>query len=590
MRFSIYAIGTTLLIALSSLGCGSKTTLSVNPPRDSGVPPRDSEPDARDAEPDVPPRMDLTVDCPRRDQYTTVLLPIAFSATVDSTSPITRSGWTLTSAPAGSTSTNMPESGLSTAITPDAVGDYLLTLRVENAEGLGGSCEVVVHSIVGPPVAICPEEPLTTMINEPLEVVGDAFDDVGVVSQEWRLESGPGRAVLDPVDTLVTTFFAREPGDYVVSLTVIDTEMATDTCTVPIRVTAPPRVFCPMSPIMTPTRQPLDITARAEDDTRRLTVAWELVNRPDMSATTLDPTDAMTTRMTPDRQGRYRVRFTATDSDGLTASCEVEVIGTPTPPECMDTIVDTTPLTETTITANGVDDGTILGWRWTLTRLQEGSAARAPRPANEMTTFFTPDIVGEYLLGLQIVDDDRETATCQYTVRAVATEGLRIEINWDTNGTDMDTHLLRPLPEGTSWFNDNDCYYANCNDESGAVLEWGNPGLEDNPRLDLDDTGGFGPENINVDEPQPGIYRVGVHAFRGNGRVTVRIYCGGSTTMPRQSFGPTLLRGSGGPRPNDFWRVADVEVTAAGTCRITELLSPAGRPDIQGDEDARARR
>ncbi len=590
MRFSIYAIGTTLLIALSSLGCGSKTTLSVNPARDSGVRTRDAEPDAGDAEPDVPPRMDLTVDCPRRDQYTTVLLPIAFSATVESTSPITRSSWTLTSVPAGSTSTNMPESGLSTAITPDAVGDYFLTLRVENEEGLGGSCEVVVHSIVGPPVAICPEGPLTTLVNEPLEVVGDAFDDVGVVSQEWRLESGPGMAILDPTDTLVTTFFAREPGDYVVSLTVVDTERATDTCTVPIRVTAPPRVFCPMSPIMAPTRRPVDITARAEDDTAGLAVAWELVNRPDMSTASLAPTDAVTTRMTPDRQGRYRLRFTATDSDGLTASCEVEVIGTPTPPECMDTIVDTTPLTETTITANGIDDGTIVGWRWTLTRLQEGSAAGPPRPVNEMTTFFTPDIVGEYLLDLQITDDDRETATCQYTVRAVATEGLRIEVNWDTNSTDMDTHLLRPLPEGTSWFNDNDCYYANCNEASGALLEWGDPGLDDNPRLDLDDTNGFGPENINVDEPYPGVYRVGIHAFSGTGSVTVRIYCGGSTTMPRQTFGPTLLRGTGGTRGNDFWRVADVEIIGAATCRITELLSPAGLPDIQTETDARASR
>ena len=43
----------------------------------------------------------------------------------------------------------------------------------------------------------------------------------------------------------------------------------------------------------------------------------------------------------------------------------------------------------------------------------------------------------------------------------------------------------------------------------------------------------------SVEGPQNGTYRVGVHAYRGNGRVTVRIYCGGSTTTPRQTFGPT---------------------------------------------------
>ncbi len=115
------------------------------------------------------------------------------------------------------------------------------------------------------------------------------------------------------------------------------------------------------------------------------------------------------------------------------------------------------------------------------------------------------------------------------------------------------------------------------------------PGLEDNPRLDLDDVDGLGPENINVDRPYAGSYRVAVHAFRGEARVTVRIYCGGSETMPTRTYGPTTLHGSSSSRNNDFWRIADVQITSAGGCRITDIGS-AARPDIRPATDAEARR
>jgi hypothetical protein len=267
----------------------------------------------------------------------------------------------------------------------------------------------------------------------------------------------------------------------------------------------------------------------------------------------------------------------------------VTVIGTPTPPDatCPATI-ETTPLETVTLTGNGIDDGRIVSYRWDLVSSPLGSAARPPSPRDARETRFTPDIAGEYRIRLTVTDDDGETGTCEFLVLALAREGIRVEMFWDTDGTDMDTHLLRP--EGRSWFDDNDCYYGNCNESTGAVLEWGMPGLEDNPRLDLDNTSGRGPENINIDRPYAGTYRVGIHAFRGNGRVTVRIYCGGSETMPRQTFGPVLLRGAGGSSfDNDFWRVADIEISGA-TCRITSLATAAGTPNITRATDAQTRR
>ncbi len=240
------------------------------------------------------------------------------------------------------------------------------------------------------------------------------------------------------------------------------------------------------------------------------------------------------------------------------------------PPE-----VETPPLTSVEITGTAEDDGEIVSWAWRRVERPDGSAARRPDPANRPTTTFTPDIVGVYLLELTVTDDDRMTATCQTRVIAAATEGLRIEMFWDSDGTDMDTHLLNP--GARRWYNDDDCYYANC---TGGRLEWGDPGADDNPSLDIDDTDGFGPENINIDEPENGTYRVGVEAYSGTARqVTVRIYCGGSTTEPRATVGPVALSGGRGGRDDDFWRVADVEIRG-GSCTVTELLRD-GAPDIR---------
>ena len=67
----------------------------------------------------------------------------------------------------------------------------------------------------------------------------------------------------------------------------------------------------------------------------------------------------------------------------------------------------------------------------------------------------------------------------------------------------------------------------------------------------------------------PGVYRVAVDAYRGGGNVSVRIYCGGSVTVPVATFGPTSL-----PATGWMWRVADVDIRGPGDCSVTTLGAP----------------
>jgi hypothetical protein len=138
----------------------------------------------------------------------------------------------------------------------------------------------------------------------------------------------------------------------------------------------------------------------------------------------------------------------------------------------------------------------------------------------------------------------------------------------------MDLHLLSPAAK--RWFDNDtkqDCFYSTCHDDTPA---WSSPASDaDDPHLDIDDTDGFGPENINVDQPAPGIYRVGVHSYSGTAeKLTIRLYCGGSRLEPRVTLGPISLE------VDKVWKAADVEITADGGCQVRSLALPGGLPNV----------
>jgi hypothetical protein len=500
-----------------------------------------------------------------------------------SSAPLAESAWTLTAQPAGSMATHSPTAGPTTTLSPDRVGDYGLRYDAVAESGDDASCTTTVRAIVGPPVAICPEGEHRTDVGEPIILYGDAFDDIAVVSVAWRQVSGPGMARTSVVggNGAIVAVLIDVGGTYEFELTAIDADGSSHSCRVSVITSQPPEVVCPAEPISAPTRRPVSISAMATDDGAIARTSWEMIARPDGSTASPSPPEGLTTSIVPDRRGEYRLRFTAVDGEGQSASCEVTVIGLPTPPELTcPAIVETRPLTDTSIVASAVDDGTIASWGWRVVTSPPGSRPEPPRPPNAPATIFHPDLAGDYVLRLTVADDDGLTDECDTTVRAISVDGLRIEVFWDTDATDMDTHLLRP--GAPAWFDgEADCYFGNCTAGGGAPrLSWFAPGPDDDPRLDIDDTNGFGPENINIERPAPGRYRVGVHAWAGFARVTVRVYCGGSTTEPRQTFGPVAID------DRRMWRVADVDVTAAG-CAIADL-SIGGRPNIISDEESRS--
>ena len=148
--------------------------------------------------------------------------------------------------------------------------------------------------------------------------------------------------------------------------------------------------------------------------------------------------------------------------------------------------------------------------------------------------------------------------------------GLHIEMEWDVDNSDVDMHLVKP--GGTLFDCDDDCYYANMNPE------WGVPGdTLDDPFLDYDDVDGYGPENTNISEPQPGVYKLVQHYYNdayegwsgGATEVTVRIYSYGQLLG---TFKETLQY------TDHVWDVANIDWPGANITVLGNLYDSPNQP------------
>ncbi len=323
------------------------------------------------------------------------------------------------------------------------------------------------------------------------------------------------------------------------------------------------------------------------------TARWEVTARPaGAPAPTLEHQGGTTASFLATVEGNYELRVAVPGGDGgADVSCVTRVIVRAMGPVALcPAEVTTTPLRAVAVVARAQGDRPITRYQWTLEGSPATSGRPAPRPTDALATSYTPDVAGDYNLRLQVTDSANMVDSCATVVHAVPREGLRVELVWDPpgrscprnegaacDGSDVDLHLLRESGSAAPWRSDDDCHWFNCNASASRVLEWGAAGSTDNPRLDIDDVTGHGPENINIDRPSSRSYRVGVHYFDAHGAgpqaATVVVYCGSPTPVAR--IGPVTLSYRGDADTSDFWLVADVIPQSPGGCEVRPITRGA---------------
>lgn len=178
----------------------------------------------------------------------------------------------------------------------------------------------------------------------------------------------------------------------------------------------------------------------------------------------------------------------------------------------------------------------------------------APGASHRVEVTYSPRRAGLQAGFWNVLSTDRQTPEQRVDVSALATPPaledveFHIRLSWDTDLTDVDLHLLGP--GGRMWTCAGDCYFSNPNPNWGDANDF-----RDDPFLDVDDVDGFGPENINLEAPAPGTYRVLVHYWadhQGNvPSATVEVLNQGNVVG---RYGPQRLA-----RVNDVWEVVEID-------------------------------
>ena len=172
-----------------------------------------------------------------------------------------------------------------------------------------------------------------------------------------------------------------------------------------------------------------------------------------------------------------------------------------------------------------------------------------------------------------------DTVTVNANIQPYA---IKAELTWDTNYTDLDSHLIAPGYAMRDSFGD--CYFGNNNPD------WNRSGGNDtgDPSLDVDNTWGYGPEYIVLQSPPfNGIYQYKVHYWsdneHGNSTATVKIWI----------YGVKVFQGNKTMSNDDVWDCANIDwpsgnittgptltVTSQGCCPILVSNLPQGNQTV----------
>lgn len=225
-----------------------------------------------------------------------------------------------------------------------------------------------------------------------------------------------------------------------------------------------------------------------------------------------------------------------------------------------------TPLDDVVLT--GVDSQAavngklITSYAWSIVQKPVESSIELTQPNAMETGFFFSsssgdyqglDVAGTFIVRLEVVDEDGLPSTneARVTLNAVPSERLHVQLTWDTAVNDIDLHVIKA---SGPYCSAQSCYYANCKPTAFNRPDWdGVSGhTAGDPTLDVDDLSGYGPENINIDQPVDATYTTGVHFYSGSqpSNATVKIFVNGGL-----AYENTQLISSS----DDFWEVAQIQ-------------------------------
>ena len=329
--------------------------------------------------------------------------------------------WNLTMKPSGSSAMLGSNSGVTSSLTPDVSGTYVVELQV--SDGSKSDTDTVEITVTnGSPVADAGMNQSTIRGSQVTLDGGGSMDPDGdMLSYSWSLTNTPmnSSATLGSMSGQTTTLTPDVLGTYEIELTVDDGSM-TDTDTVQVTATnQAPVADAGMDQTVTKgTTVTIDGSMSSDMDAAdTLAYTWSLDASPMGSSATLGSMSGSTTMLTPDVAGDYDVKLTVDDgTDTDTATVTITATNQqPTADAGMDAETDVSE--DVTLDAGGSTDqdtGDTLSYSWSVNSKPSGSATATLGSPMAQTTTFSADTAGDYVVELT-VDDQSGTMNATST-------------------------------------------------------------------------------------------------------------------------------------------------------------------------------
>ena len=380
--------------------------------------------------------------------------------------------WRIIERPEGSTATIDAVTIRLTTFTPDVPGTYIVRFTADDGEDTcADDLTLTIASANTPPECDAGGDLSGLVASElTLDARGTSDPDGDALVFQWRIIERPegSTATIDAVTIRLTTFTPDVPGTYIVRFTADDGE---DTCADDLTLTiasanTPPECDAggDLSGLVA-SELTLDARGTSDPDGDALIFQWRIIERPEGSTATIDLVTIRLTTFTPDEEGTYTIRFTATDG---TDGCQDDMVltvtgggggpGGPTADAGRDLILCDTG--EVGL-SGGDSTGPGLSYSWSFVSVPDDSTVTDTDllGGGTSTPAFTPDAEGRYEVELTVNNGDgSDSDTVAVTLSADGSVAiLHLDEGFGTLGTDgspagNDATITSPLWTGGRFF------------------------------------------------------------------------------------------------------------------------------------------
>lgn len=444
------------LLALCSLCFGLGACVATDPPslaEDNNDPSNNmvnnpnnnpnNEPNNNPNNTNPDPNNRLPVAAPGLSRQVTILEPVTLDGSASSDpdgDPLTFK-WTMLT-PEGSSATLSEPTDAITTFTPDLVGDYTLTLVVNDGKANSAAAAVRISAKAAaqpnnPPIADAGNNRSVELgVSVMLDGSASTDPDGDPLTYKWDIPTRPpSSSAMILGDTSATpTFVPDAEGLYLVRLIVNDGKVSGTPATMTLTVTkAAPTNQPPTAragadrTVEVGTPVTLNGSMSADPDNDPLTYNWTM-QKPNGSSSVLQNPMTASPQFTPDVAGAYQLSLTVNDGKVSSAPASVTVTATknnaaPVANPGQGQLVAVGAMVTLDGAASSDPDGDMLSYKWSLTPPAGSSATLSS--TSSRTPSFTADVAGAYAVTL-VVNDGQVDSAPQTIIFNADTACLRI--------------------------------------------------------------------------------------------------------------------------------------------------------------------